>query len=186
MKFNKWPETELEYWTMIEELGGFSLGRSYYSIDGGIRNLSREMSKSNQDAYDLQKKLLAEIEEKFGVIPPEKCPNGKIYYWNWYHKIRDYERKVQAWIKKYERNICSSCPFSKGVDYMINHDGQIPCGLVNYAFYYLRTSYACRVIDNGRLTKEELYQKMLSEHGEKAVKLFKKRFIGLRASAILG
>ena len=178
VKLKKWPKTETEYWMAIEELGGFSWRMNHDLADGRIEDPKGAIDKEIQEAVEIQKKLVAKLKEKFGVIPPDECPQkeidkelppapeGKIYYWNWYHKMKE-----QAYREEYQGIICSACPFSKGVEYMISMGGHIPCGLIQGSIYRLHAPYACGMLNFGDMSEEDLH-KAIQKKGEKALRLF--------------
>lgn len=173
----KWPETEMEYWENIEALGGFIWHTNHDLIHGRYES-SPEIEESLKSARETSEKLVAELEEKFGVIPPGKIPQrkfgqdrppappkGKTYYWDWYHKMK--EKRYQ---EKYDGMICSRCPYSEGlVRLMI---GVVPCGLFKGTMSRLPAPNKCGMLHWNDIGKEGLYSKMLAEHGAEALEKF--------------
>ncbi len=193
MKLLKNPETEMEYWGVIEGLGGFAWRMNHDLADGRIEDKTGGVDKDIQEAQELSAKLVSELKEKFGVIPPEECPKlklgekappapeGKIYYWDWYQKMKEL-----YWRVDYEKLICGACPFSKGVEEMIRMGGNIPCGRINGSIYQLRPSFQCHFTHFRELTPEQLYGEILKKGGEPALISFKVREAGLKALVAAG
>lgn len=93
MKLIKNPETQLEYWEIIEELGGLIwhtelnlaneyLGKGEYPFD------------DIEDISSITVQMLDEIGEKFSVTRPygDEIPAllpNQILYWDWYNKCKD-------------------------------------------------------------------------------------------------
>ena len=93
MKLIKKPETPLEYWEIIEELGNL-----LWHIDLNLANEFLEKSEYPFDEIEeislITAQMLNEIGEKFGVTrpygdtKPDLLPN-QIYYWDWYKKTKE-------------------------------------------------------------------------------------------------
>lgn len=95
MKLIKQPETQLEYWEVIEELGSLLGGLIFRNIlDPKLA--SEFIEKNNFDLHEIcfvQNQMLIEIVEKFGVTRPYGYtkPNispGQVYYWDWYDSMK--------------------------------------------------------------------------------------------------
>lgn len=179
MELKKQPQTELDYWEIIEFLGGFIWRLNHDLAAGRIDDTKGEIAQDIEDARQLQKRLVNEVGEKFGIILPENCPRvepgkeappapeGKIYYWDWYHKMKDVVYRAD-----YEKIICSACPFSEGVEMM--KIGVIPCGIFHGAVYRLNAPYACAMFTSlDTWTEEKLCCEIFNQHGFEALKKFK-------------
>jgi len=96
----KQPETEMEYWRAIETLGGILWNLEHELADGRLTDSDGEIDRYIKIARQISKDLVAELGERFGVIAPEDYPKvefnetppsppeGKIYYWDWYKKMK--------------------------------------------------------------------------------------------------
>ncbi len=175
VELNHHPETDLEYWEAIDGLGGFSWHMNHDLADGRITDTEGRVDQAIEEIKELSKTLVEEIEEKFGVIPPSKCPQteekppaptGKVYYWDWYKKM-----KRRYYQKEYEGIICSACPFSEGVEVMIAMGGGIPCSFKNPTLLGGRITipWRCPILES---INEARFFKELQE---KAVKVFKEK-----------
>lgn len=180
MELTKHPETELEYWGTIEELGGFMHSMRHGINKGRIEDKDGGVQKDIQEAYNLQTLLVKEIGEKFGVIHPNECPKveigqrlpkapgGKKYYWSWYKKMQ-----ARAWGIQYKGMICSACPYSEGLRRMIAL-GQVPCGLWRGYINQLDQPHLCAILNwpGNNMNRDEFLQKMKDEKGPIAVTRF--------------
>lgn len=184
IELKKHPETEMEYWQTIEALGGVAWSLNHDLSDGRIDDdPTCTLDKTIKKAYELSAKLASELSEKFGVIQPKDCPKveigqkppkppkGKKYYWKWYEKMEKIYYKMS-----YEKIICSACPFSEGVNYMIELGGWIPCGVVCGSRNMLRYPFKCGVWEDEKKVREEIIKK----GGELAFVRFKIKEAGLR------
>lgn len=191
MELTKKPETEMEYWEVIDGLGGFIWQMDHDLADGRIEDKTGGIDKDIQKAQKRSAMLVSELKEKFGVIPPEDCPKtkpgekvpsapkGKIYYWDWYNKMKDL-----YWRVDYEKLICSACPFSEGAKEMIKMGGNIPCGKTNGVIFRLSRPFQCNFITVEGLTPKQLYEEILKKGGEVALTRFKVREAGLMALTV--
>ena len=187
MELLKKPETEMEYYQVIEGLGGFAWRMDHDLADGRIEDETGGIDKDIQDARKISATLVAELKEKFGVIPPEECPKvepgkeappapkGKIYYWDWYKKMKDLSFRID-----YEKIICSACPFCGGVKEMMDRGGSIPCHKINGVLYRLGQPFVCSFVAYKELTPEQLYAEILKKGGEVALTRFKIKEAGLK------
>lgn len=188
MELQKQPETEMEYWEAIEGLGGFAWRMNHDLADERIRDPSGGIDLDIQDARQISARLVSELGKKFGVIPPQDCPKielgqkppkapkGKIYYWDWYNKMKN-----RAYSIDYEKIICSACPFSKGVKKMISLGGQIPCGAFRGFLYRLDAPYRCGMLGIDDWSEEKFQQGIIRKGGEAALVRFRIREAGLKA-----
>ncbi len=149
MELEKRPETELEYWATIEQLGGFIWRMNHDLADGRITDPDGAIDHDINQAHELTQQLLKEIEDKFGVIPPDlknkqagekSAPPGKIHYWDWYKQM-----KRQCYNLHYQSLICSACPFSDGLDRYVAL-GSIPCGIYPGTFVELKNPFTCQMV----------------------------------------
>ncbi len=197
MELSKQPETEVEYWRTIESIGGF-----IYSTRRGINrgHIDDAEGLANQDIIDaqiIQEKLLAEIIEKFGVIHPNDCsklnpayynncppaPDGKIYYWDWYHKLA---REVS--LIEYQKLLCSACPFSAGFDGFISN-WQVTCKFndsypTEYRSHHIYLCFkANHSTDFGGspITLQDIYIRILTEYGQETLDIFKAKEVEVRS-----
>ena len=182
MKVEKHPQTELEYWEVIEGLGGFIWRMNHDLADGRIEDPTGSISKEISEARTISDLLVKELGEKFEIIHPNDCPKtkigqkpppapeGKTYYWDWYEKT-----KTKAYNAEYEKIICSACPFSEGVEQMINLGGNIPCGIFTGIIHQLSAPHMCAMVDYDSWSKDKLHQEILNQHGDEALKKFKNK-----------
>lgn len=188
MELTKHPETELEYWQTIESLGGFNWRMNHDLADGRINDPTGAIDRDIADSRAIQAKLVAELKEKFGVIPPNECPQveigqkppkapkGKKYYWDWYQEMKELSYHME-----YEGLICSACPLSKGVKEMISLGGVIPCGPWRGMIYQLVPPYECAMTSHDLWSREKLEAEILKKGGEPALLRFKIKEAGLKA-----
>lgn len=182
MELTRQPETELEYWAVIEDLGGFTWSINHDIGHGRIKS-SPEIARDLLDARNIQELLVSELFVKFGVVHLKDCPrvkfdekmpeapSGMKWYWDWYN-----EMKRKAYELEYNGIICSACPFSKGVEEMIGLGGKIPCGIFKGMLYRLSAPHICAICEGICGTKwsvDQFYSKILNEHGQKALDAFK-------------
>jgi len=181
LELKKQPETEMEYWETIEALGGFVWRMNHDLGDGRIEDPDGEIAQAIEEGKQILNRLATELSEKFGVIQPKDypktepgqerppAPEGKIYYWDWYQKMKD-----AVYRSDYEKIICSACPFSEGVEKM--KIGIIPCSVFPGVAYRLTAPHICLMTDwGGRWTKERLYQEIIAKGGEEALQTFKEK-----------
>jgi hypothetical protein len=176
----KQPETEMEYWKAIEGLGGYiwstNHGLSRYHIEDPDGKISKHLREVSEEIQGLSR----EITEKFGIILPvdypviafnkelPKAPEGKRYYWDWYR-----EMKKSYSQKEYDGIICSACPFTEGVEYMIALGGQIPCGAVQGSINRLRFPFMCGMTGwSDSWTEDQLKEEIIKKGGEQAYAVF--------------
>jgi hypothetical protein len=188
MELQKQPETEMEYWGIIEELGGFIWSMNHGLAHGRIQDSSGGIDRDIQDARRISAQLVSELGEKFGVIPPQDCPKvesgqepppapeGKTYYWDWYKKMKELAHSID-----YEKIICSACPFGEGVEKMISLGGMIPCGAFRGSLYKLKVPHICGMLTTNIWGEEELRQEIVRKGGEIALVRFKIKEAGLKA-----
>ncbi len=182
MELNKQPTTEVEYWEVIEELGGYIWRLNHDLADGRIKDKDGKIAKSIGEMNNLLERLIIEIGKKFGVIHPKDCPKvrlgqqapppweGKIYYWDWYKKMKEI-----CYRKEYKNIICSACPLSTGLDRMIALGGVIPCGVFRGSIYNLSMPYECGMLGRHNWSREELYKEITNQGGIKSLKKFKRK-----------
>ncbi len=194
MKLKKQPETELEYFRAIESLGAFIWTMEHDLADGRIEDSEGGIDNDIQKFRRISKKLVSELKEKFGVIPPEEYPNteigktpppapeGKTYYWDWYKKMNK-----ESFLAMFNKLICSVCPFNENFGKMseeIEITSRISCTFYKGSFSKLRAPYSCFLVDFQNWTKEKLYQKIILEHGEEALEVFKAKEEKLKLSSV--
>lgn len=189
MELAKQPETELEYWEAIEWIGGYIWSTMHAINRGHLEDADGAIAKDVASARDIQQKLVDEIIEKFGVIHPKDCPKpksgsgvipapeGKIYYWDWYHKL---EREYS--LIEYQKLPCSACPFSQGFEpFISSHKVSCTfypddnnefkshhirrCGAVTFSLSYY----------GEQLSIEDVCQRILQDHGPEALEAFKNK-----------
>jgi hypothetical protein len=197
LKLKKQPETELEYFEVIEGLGGFSWRMNHDLADGRIEDPDGKIGAGINEIQALLEQLVSEVCEKFGVIHPKDCPKrsikdiqndvpvppapeGKKYYWDWYEK-----QKRESYSKEYGGLICSACPFSEGLERMMTLGGQIPCGEFRGSIYHLSAPYRCEMLENrwgDGWTQEYLFERIRREHGEEALERFRTKLQALQPS----
>ena len=187
MELKKQPETEMEYWTIIEGLGGFAWRMNHDLADGRIEDKNGGIDKDIQEIQKTLARLVSELKDKFGVIPPNECPKiksgekqprpprGKKYYWDWYKKMKEIFYRID-----YEKIICSACPLSKGLKSMIS-SGNIPCGPFRGVIYDLRAPYRCGMLNLDHWDEDRLRKEIIKKGGEVAFIRFKIKEAGLKA-----
>lgn len=179
MELTKQPQTEVEYWETIEELGGYIWSTNHGLCHGHIKDPDGKIAESINDAMAISDRLVTELNEKFGVIHPRDCPSvepgqqapplpdGKIYYWDWYKRMKE-----SCYRKDYEGIICSACPFSKGLERMISLGGVIPCGVFRGMMYRLRVPYQCGMLSSDSWGQGMLYNEIGKKAGSDALTQF--------------
>jgi hypothetical protein len=177
MELKRHPETELEYWAIIEELGGFIFYLNHDLADGRIQS-TPEMEKDIVDARKISKQLVGELRAKFGVVAPEDCPkreygkkmpdppSGLKWYWVWYEEMKEKAHK-----ESYNGMICSACPLSEGVEKYISL-GNVPCGVWSGMIYQLVQPFLCAMARSRIWTEKQLLEKIFEKGGQDAVTAF--------------
>ena len=182
MELKKHPETQEEYWEAIEGLGGMVWRMGHDLGDGRIEE-TKGIQKDIDDMNAMLVQLVAEIEEKFNVIPQEKtpkkenpedklprAPEGSIYYWDWYHKM-----KLQILENDYKALICSACPFAMSLDnFMLYNACKMDCGFSNETYRvspcYFHICQATRSCEFSRIEKT-----INQQYGAEAQEAFTKK-----------
>ncbi len=180
MDLKKQPKTEAEYWAAIEGLGGFIWHTKHGIAHGHIPNPDGAADKEITEAQELLERIIAKLPEKFGVILPKDCPKtepgqeppsapeGKIYYWDWYKKM-----KTESYRLEYEGIICSACPFSKGLEKFLAGSGRVPCGALHGMLSSLRAPHICGMITYSDWTEKSLFEKIIAQpDGENSLAAF--------------
>ena len=169
------PETEEDYWEIIEGLGGLGWRMNHDLADGRPWTAGTEGSVTSIHSQLESIVLVACL--KFGIIhphQPELTPEGTREYWEWYGGT-----KAKIFGNEYDRSVCSSCAMSEGKE---RYDGGgVPCKLVN-GFMRMHIDVATtecphvhhnqRCARDGRTdepsSQEALLQMILDRHGEEA------------------
>jgi len=166
------PETEEDYWEIIEGLGGLNWGmRHSHDYSDGMSQAIASTQKSLED-------VVLEMCLKFGVIHPHQpvlTPEGTREYWEWYRGTKD---KILG--DEYDRTVCSCCPFAGSKKRHIGGNGaSIPCSFVDgsHRLTIETASVRCEQAEyNGRWaekgqriehpsSQEDLLQMILDQHG---------------------
>lgn len=189
MKLTKQPLTELEYWEAIESLGGFIWSTEHGISRGHIDYPNPLIDRDLREAFEIQKKLVFELSQKFGVITPydypkvedgqelPPAPEGKIYYWDWYHKV-----ECEYSLIEYQKLPCSACPFSKGFELFIPSH-KVSCGFYpddnnEFKSHHI---YSCGIVTfsmsyyDKQISIEDIYDRILKDYGQEALDVFKKK-----------
>ena len=188
------PETELEYWSAIEQLGGYIWRIEHDLANGRISGVG--LAKSVEEARTIQHQLATEIAETYGVVQgapryyphdarPDDYPDppaGKTWYWDWY-----YRRKREAWREDYEAAPCSQCPYCRGGLDGFAFSSSLPCDLFPGMLNRLSPPWQCAITSTdfgGPIMPEHaLLAKMRDEHGEDVAAAWKEKADALRSSA---
>ena len=180
MELRKWPESEMEYWKTIEELGGIIWSLNHDLADGRITT-DGKIDDELVQMQKIQEKLVYELFEKFGVVHPKDCPKaafgqkmpdapfGTRWYGDWYKDMK--KESTRLW---YENIICSACPY---LEYQ--EESFIPCKLYSGRLYSLNHPYQCSVIAHGELKEGEFLIKLRHEHGSEALDRFTNKAVKL-------
>ena len=176
MELKEWPKAEHEYWEAIEGLGGFIWRMNHDLAHGRIEDLKGKIDQDITEAQEISKKLVKEVCEKFGVVlEKSEVVSDKIYYWDWYSKMKE------NWLRgEYEKIICSVCPFSEGVEEMIITGGNIPCSKWNGILYDLSKPFLCAMTAHN-WTEEELRERIIKKGGIIALEQFERKERALKA-----
>lgn len=183
MQLKKKPETEIEYWKVIVSLE-FFVWRIHDGLGGGrIEDPKGKIAKELKNVEHILDSLINELSGKFGVINPTEslkiysgsrkmpAPEGKIYYDDWYNKM-----KRTAYHVIYDSIICSGCPFSEGLE--ASKFDIFPCSLFPSVRHRLGAVYVsdiCVMVTSRIWTKDQLYQQMLTRHGKEALQIFQRK-----------
>lgn len=168
------PETEIEYYSAIEELGGmrWSIGHalSHPGRYGYTKEQGFEGSSEVVDIYKLQTKLVNELKEKFGVVPPnEEAKEGQKAYWDWYN-----EMKHKYNVMLYKKDICYLCPFKKDEEAFIHNPMGMNCtkmdGIGN------KDQDKCWIMFCNEVKYEDLLEMIKVESDGSSVDKFNKRY----------
>lgn len=191
----KRPQTEMEYWKLIDFLECESQLMWLNYTRGNMRWPKEKILKHLANTDKRLSELLREIGDKFGVIPPREspkgvregssdippAPEGKIYYWDWHQKMEQ-----ECYEAEYEGLICSACPYSKGFGEFVFMAGRIQCKLSRDSFKKLVYSFSCPFLyakaDLSPRGKKFL-QKMEDEFGPEARKAFQAKHDYLKNTA---
>ncbi len=168
-------ETEMEYWRAIEDLNDQIWITIRDLTEGFIQDSKGEVTKSIQEKRQEAEQLIIKLGEKFGVIrqrdyPKVKLgqsfpapPDGKIYYFQWSQKM-----KKEFHRNNYENIICSACPFSEGVQKMIELDGAVPCAIFPGLLISLSEPSQCAMLKVNGWDKVRLHKEIIKKTGENA------------------
>lgn len=182
MQLKKEPETEIEYWTAIQALDGFIWGLRHDLADGRIGDSCGEIDREINKAKEMLTDLISGLSYKFGVIPPQECPQvefGKdvppapenmIYFGDWYEKMKKIVYEIE-----YNKIICSSCPFSTGAENMRS----IPCNVFPGVICQLENPYTCGMITSAMWTEDELFSQISEVGGPDTLVRFKNKLAEL-------
>jgi hypothetical protein len=182
MELKREPKTEVEYWEIIEALGGMIWRTKHNMADGRVEDPNGNLAKEIEVAEQISQRLITKLGEKFGVIHPKDCPkidsgqavppppDGKIYYWDWYKKM-----KKVIYSKDYEEMICSACPFSEGLQRMMDLGGVIPCKVFHGMMYRLRQPYECGMLRSDGWDKKRLNAEIVKKAGKETLVQFLKK-----------
>ena len=191
MNLAKHPVTEIEYWAIIESLGGFIWRMNHDAADGRFQ-MTKEAEKDLSDARQVMEALVSELFVQFGVVHPNDCPRknaegkmpeapaGMSWYWDWYHKTK------MAWNRaEYEKIICSACALCEGAEAFVRGNA-IPCAAWKGTLYQLSMPYQCAMVDSAcswKWKEEQLIAEIRKIGGEEAVLKFKAKETELKAAA---
>ncbi len=156
--------TEMSEEQLFRTIDG--LGAMLHVIARSVQrgNLDEDVgSKDAKAIHERQVDLVAQLEDRFGVVFPEEmghadvkredlppAPEGKQWYWDWYEGARD-----RFYGAEYDNLICSACPYSEGREAYVSNSGKYPCSLVNGFSKVAWPSQCCRLVeqsDNTGLT----------------------------------
>ena len=183
-------ESELQYWEVIEGLGGFIWRMNHDMADGRINDPKGQLGSEVFFMQQVIESLVCGLFERYGVIHPKDCPKvecgqtppeapeGMTYYWDWYQRM-----KQESYSQEYAGMICAACPYSEGVERFMGLGGTIPCSLFPGMCYHLRTPFACCMIGEDRrfeYTMEQFMEKLLAEHGPAVMAGFAAQHLALQ------
>lgn len=179
--------TELDYWSAIETIGSYRHSTEHGYMKGHLDTEGNGTSVllSSARAYLQQKRLVAALEEKFGIVAPQNCPHltfeqrmagekmpdapqGMRWYWDWYEATKEEWEKAE-----YKKEICSACPYSKGPA----GNTYVNCSLFSGCASGLHPNNAsCLVIQRPHgsgmdcdYSEDEFFEKMKEDHGPEAL-----------------
>ncbi len=185
MKLDKEPVTEMEYWQAIKALVDFGWSTSHALADDRIKS-TPEAEQDLVNANTIQARLVAEACAKFNVVHPKDvppldergrspAPEGKIYYGDWYRV------KQRQWLsEEYNKQICSACPLSQGLDRFITTNGEIPCSVYPKSMSRLYSEERCGMLDMGGWDRYRLETAIVGRAGTSALNTFKAKETYLR------
>lgn len=183
MNFKKKPETEKEFYEII---------RYIEKVVGGIKSdasserITKEIAERKIKRYkDLLEVLFSALGLRYNIVFPENfssknedmatmpnAPSGKIWYQDWYRKMKIECRKTE-----YEGIICSACPLSEGAEAFASGK-YIPCIPWGAGLCSLGKPHECAMISppQFRWKREELLAEIRKTGGgEEAVKKFERK-----------
>ncbi|NCN07881.1 hypothetical protein GW933_04345 [Candidatus Falkowbacteria bacterium] len=189
------PETEIEYWCNIELLGDLIFRMSHDLNKGRIDDPNGEVSESVKQNMSVQQKYASELSEKFGVILPSdypkvaegeklpSAPEGRIYYWGWYHKLA---REIS--LVEYQKLLCSACPFSAGFEEFIS-DWRVTCNFnlkspTEYKSHHIGLCAAVSfsgVFSSLEISMADIYQAISSRHSDSDLIIFQAKEIEIKS-----
>ncbi len=173
---NKFPETENEFFGVIEGLGGVAYFERRLVNKGEIPH-NHKTNKFISNLSAVQHFVAEKLYEKYNVISPQEspkrgdenaqpAPEGKIYYWDWYEKT-----KLSYYKEQHDNIICSGCVFSGGEKQMAHSGGGIPCNRINGSMNTLWFRFECdfEKENNHFFPNETLFEALEKKGGEKAI-----------------
>lgn len=174
MEFEKTDETEVEYWLTIDKYAQGILNAIWTIANLDITE-SFELRLQHRRYLMAEKaleSLMSENVQKYRFILPVDPPSpgypmpieGILYYTDWYDKIK---KIVEA---RYQKIICSACPFSQSMGNIVNP-------------HILAQPGSCRFVTCGKITEKRLYRKILKYAGRAALDRFKEKQEMLKSAA---
>jgi hypothetical protein len=176
MELTQQPETEQEYWEIIEALGAVNHSTRRALSHGRISDPEGTVVTEVMEIQKIQERLVNELGEKFGILYPGErrntdgtyppAPEGKRWYWEWYDQYKS------TWLQnEYNQHICSACPLSEGIE---SFSYRIPCSVFPGMLYNLIPQSHCGMLGThpGDWTRERLLDEILKKGGEMAVTQF--------------
>lgn len=163
MKYlKKQPETELEFWDVIDSLGGMAWHMGHDLGHGRIEDTDGCVSKEINAYSEAVVELVKDMCDKFNVSLEKE--DGKVYYWDWYSKNKDLFYR-----NEYDNIICSSCPYSEGADQMVKMGGTIPCSKWGGVLSRLPQNFQCAIMSFKGMAHEDFCDMLRLDHGQEAL-----------------
>ena len=162
------PQTEEEYWEVINLLGGlmFSIGHSHDRDPGAM--------KGYVEVRDRLEELVSEASKKFNFVNPydqsgETSPIEAISYQKWFNGMQE-----KIFSAEHDGILCSSCPNGK------EYDGvSVPCEIFGgFLKHDPKSASRCQYVDYNRRMNVgafpsshfDLISELRRQHGDEAVR----------------
>lgn len=188
------PQTELEFWLIIEDLGGVRWSINHDLADNRpVPSGAESASRAERDMYERQKQLVTQLDPKFGIIFSHEVPYqqqmdgsvappaGKRWYWPWYKKMKEQAKRIER-----QLIICAGCPFS-GDREQYRNSYNLSCALAPHSWVSgSPIPHRCMRVVFKDMSQADLLDRIRQDFGRGAVRRFRKMRHALLPNRIQG